>query len=58
MTYARAKAKSAPAAGNYRLILSGDYVSELLGYYSDRAESYMIYPKYSSFSEGCDVQGK
>ena len=57
MTYARAKAKSAPAAGNYRLILSGDYVSELLGYYSDRAESYMIYPKYSTFSVGCDVQG-
>lgn len=57
-TKARAKAKMAPAAGEYRLILSGEYVNELLSYYVSRASSSMIYPKYSSFSVGCNVQGE
>lgn len=57
LTRARAKATTAPAAGEYRLILSGGYVNEFFSYYVDRAASSMIYPKYSSFSVGCDVQG-
>lgn len=56
-TLARAQAVSAPPAGEYRVILSGDYVRELLSYYVDRSNMYMIYPKYSSFQTGCDVQG-
>ena len=57
MTSARAKAVSAPAAGEYRVILSGSYVGDFLSYYVSRASSSMIYPKYSTFSVGCDVQG-
>lgn len=57
MTRARAKAQTAPAAGTYRLILSGGNVDEFFSYYVYRASSSMIYPKYSSFSVGCDVQG-
>ncbi len=57
LTRARAKATTAPAAGEYRLILSGGYVDEFFSYYVRRAASSMIYPKYSSFSVGCDVQG-
>ena len=57
LTCARAKAKNAPAAGEYRVILSGGYVNEFLSYYVSRSASSMIYPKYSTFSVGCDVQG-
>ena len=57
LTRARAKAKTAPAAGEYRVILTGGYVKELMQYYVGRAESSMIYQKYSPFSVGCDVQG-
>lgn len=58
LTCARAKAATAPAAGEYRLILSGGYVNDLMSYYIERAASYMIYPKYSAFSVGCEVQGE
>ena len=57
MTRARAEAQSAPPAGEYRVILSGPYVKTILGYYVERSGSYMIYPEYSSFRQGCDVQG-
>ncbi|MDE7298770.1 MAG: hypothetical protein K2N94_08060 [Lachnospiraceae bacterium] len=57
LTCARAKAKNAPAAGEYRVILSGGYVNEFLSYYVSRSASSMIYPKYSAFAVGCDVQG-
>lgn len=57
-TRARAAAAAVPAAGEYRLILSGNYVEEFLSYYVTRSASSMIYPKYSNFSVGCDVQGE
>ncbi len=57
LTRARARAKTAPAAGEYRLILSGGYVNEFMSYYVNRASSFAIYQKYSTFSVGCDVQG-
>ena len=57
MTRARAEAVSAPPVGEYRVILSGSYVKEIFSYYVERSASYMIYPKYSSFRAGCDVQG-
>ena len=49
---------TAPPAGVYRVILSGPYVKDILSYYVDRSDMYMIYPKYSTFQPGCDVQGK
>ncbi len=58
LTRARARAESAPAAGEYRIILTGSYVKELMRYYVSWAESSNIYQKYSSFSVGCDVQGE
>ncbi|MCM1217088.1 MAG: metallopeptidase TldD-related protein [Lachnospiraceae bacterium] len=58
MTRARAKAFSAPPAGEYRIILSGSFVREVLSYYMSRSDSSMIYQKYSSFQVGCGVQGE
>ena len=58
MTKARAGAVSAPAAGTYRVIISGPYVKEIFNYYMERSESAMIYPKYSTFQTGCNVQGE
>lgn len=57
MTRARAQAVSAPPAGEYRVILSGAYVKSILEYYVERSNGGMIYPRYSTFQTGCDVQG-
>ena len=57
MTRDRAQAVSAPPAGEYRVILSGPYVREVLSYYVERSESAMVYQKYSTFQIGCNVQG-
>ena len=57
MTRDRAKAVSAPPAGEYRVILSGPYVRDIFEYYVDRSASSMIYQKYSTFQIGCNVQG-
>lgn len=57
MTEARAKATAACPSGEYRVILMGANVDELMSYYVSRSSSGMIYPKYSTFSVGCDVQG-
>ncbi len=57
MTRARAQALTAPPAGEYRVILSGSYVREIFSYYVSRSDMSMIYPKYSTFQVGCDVQG-
>ncbi|MBQ9118900.1 MAG: hypothetical protein IJY09_02445 [Lachnospiraceae bacterium] len=57
-TRARASAVQAPPAGNYRVILSGDYVPTLLSYYVDRAGTAYVYQKYSNYEVGCKVQGE
>ncbi|MDE7248584.1 MAG: hypothetical protein K2N82_01585, partial [Lachnospiraceae bacterium] len=57
MTRDRAKAVSAPPAGEYRVILSGPYVREIFDYYVNRSAASMIYMKYSTFQIGCNVQG-
>ncbi len=57
MTRARAQANSAPAAGEYTVLLSGRYVSDIFEYYLDRSSAGMIYPKYSNYQVGCQVQG-
>lgn len=53
----RAKAKENPKGGQYTVLLSGNYVNELLGFYSDRASAYFIYPGYSDYKLGTKVQG-
>lgn len=58
MTRDRARAVLAPPAGEYRVILSGSYVRDILGYYVERSDSSMVYQKYSTFRAGCDVQGE
>ncbi|QHQ59404.1 hypothetical protein Ana3638_00155 [Anaerocolumna sedimenticola] len=58
MTKARAQAKSAPAAGEYTVLLSGRYVKDIFDYYIDRSSASMIYPKYSNYQVGSQVQGE
>lgn len=57
-TRARAKAVSGPKAGSYKVILSGDEVRHLLGYYLEKSSLSMIYPKHSNFKVGDAVQGE
>lgn len=58
ITKDRALATSTPAAGDYNVILTGDYIKTLLSYYTGRSASYMIYPKYSNYTVGMNVQGE
>ncbi len=57
-TLARAQAKKAPAAGNYRVLICDSYVSELFSYYTSRSLAPYIFAKYSSFKIGENVQAK
>lgn len=53
----RAEARTAAKGGVYDVILSGKNIGELLDFYKDRSDASMIYPKYSSYTTGCNVQG-
>ncbi len=53
----RAAACAPPPAGRYAVILLGAQVGELLRYYMARTQGGMIYAGYSSFREGCFLQG-
>lgn len=53
----RAAAVKAPRAGKYTVILTGDHVRELLGYYVSRASAGAVYQRYSDYRAGMDVQG-
>ncbi len=57
MTQARAKALSAPKAGEYRVILSGEEMRTFFQYYISRSGSGMVYQKYSGYQTGMQVQG-
>ena len=57
MTEARANATQAPAAGAYRIILSGEQMATLLDYYVERSASSMVYQQYSNYQVGMQVQG-
>lgn len=57
MTSARASANSAPKAGDYKVIISGQYVRDFMDYYVDKSASYMVYPKHSNYVVGDHVQG-
>ncbi len=55
-TKSRAQASQAPASGNYRLILSEDYVATLFEFYLDKADAGSIYAGYSDYKVGDNVQ--
>ncbi|MGN0142131.1 MAG: metallopeptidase TldD-related protein [Roseburia sp.] len=55
---ARAKAVSAPAKGEYNVILSGKQMYALFSLYMDRACTSYIYPGYSNYKVGMNVQGE
>lgn len=57
-TTLRSQAKASPKTGKYHVILSGEPVVTLLRYYATKAASAMIYPGYSHFKLGDEVQGK
>lgn len=54
----RAKASRAPEAGRYNVLLSEDSVREVLSFYTARADASLIYPKYSTYEAGMQVQGE
>ena len=56
VTRDRASALTAPAAGRYRLLLSGKHVETVMSYFKDRSHASLIYQKYSGYRVGSDVQ--
>lgn len=55
-TKARAEAHTAPETGNYRLILSDEYIATLFDFYLSKADASYVYAGYSDYSIGKDVQ--
>lgn len=53
---ARARSKSAPKAGIYSILLTGENLAEVLSYYASRSASALIYPGYSEWKVGTAVQ--
>ena len=54
----RAAAEQLPKAGTYDIILTGENLRTVLDYYLSRSNAAMIYPKYSGWDVGTDVQGE
>lgn len=54
----RARAARILKSGNYDLILTGGNAAELFRYYGARSSAQMLYPHYSTWSVGDDVQGE
>lgn len=52
----RAVAKQNLPSGSYDLILSGERVAELLSYFVERSHVGMVFPGYSNWKSGTDVQ--
>ena len=52
----RARAQRVLKSGKYDLILSGNAVAEVLGYYVQRSSASAVYAKYSTWQQGEDVQ--
>lgn len=57
MTADRATATKMPKAGKYDIVLSGMYLATVFDYYKDRAHVGYVYPGYSDFKIGDNVQG-
>lgn len=58
LTKSRSEAEKCNLSGNIKVILSGQYTSDLLKFYLNRAAASMIYPKYSDFSLNKQVQSE
>lgn len=54
----RAHAQKVLKSGKYDLLLTGDNVAEVLGYYTSRSAAAMVYAHYSTWKPGEDVQGE
>jgi len=54
----RARAQKILKSGKYDLVLSGDSLPEVLGYYTTRSSASAVYSKYSTWQRGEDVQGE
>lgn len=52
----RAIARAELPSGTYNLILSGENAAEVLSYYIARSSAGMVYPGYSTWKVGTDVQ--
>ncbi|MCR4679258.1 MAG: hypothetical protein K5679_10985 [Lachnospiraceae bacterium] len=57
MTADRATATKMPKAGKYDIVLSGQYLATVFDYYAERAHVGYVYPGYSDFKVGDNVQG-
>lgn len=55
--YDRAEAVGSAPAGKYDIILTGTNLATVLEYYTSRTQGAMIYAGYSSYKEGCFLQG-
>lgn len=56
-TKARALAVSAPATGEYTVLISGQYVKDIFHFYLERSSADLIYANYSNYEVGKSVQG-
>ena len=54
----RARAQKILKSGSYDLLLTGENVMMTLWFYGERSAAHMIYPGYSSWKIGDDVQGE
>lgn len=54
----RARAQKILKSGNYDVILTDENVMMTLWFYGDRSAAHMIYPGYSTWKVGDDVQGE
>ncbi len=55
---ARARSSQPPKAGNYSILLKGENVGTVLEYYATRSAASIIYPGYSKWEVGMNVQGE
>lgn len=55
--YDRAEAIKAASAGKYDVILTGENLAMVLRYYTELSQGAMVYAGYSTFKEGCFIQG-
>lgn len=53
----RALAERPPKGGRYTVLLTGDHLREIFGYYVSRASASAVYNRYSDYAPGRDVQG-
>lgn len=58
LTRDRASATKMPKKGNYDILLSDKYVPQIFSFYGERAHAAYIYPGYSNYEVGKNVQGE